>query len=204
VTVLFLVRLKLMEEVRQVVPNIGLQAIQDIVISDSTRALYVIEIWSLLRWLRENEKSSHVVTEYCKGMFLFFEDTSPKLGSKRLFNKYKEMFEEFLRKPDVTPLIHEALFLQELRNGKSGLYLSKVAHGVKRSACFHLFRCQNGKGYLDAFSSKIGNLFKGFNRILAQRKKERIQANIREAALNGKPIDTIQADSKFFFKLKFF
>jgi hypothetical protein len=197
-----------MEEVRQVVPDIGLQAIQDNVILDSTRASYVCEIWSLLRWLRDNEKSNHVVTEYCKGMFIFFEDNSPKLCSKRLFNKYKETFEEFLRKSDVSPLIHEELFLPEyymeyaqmLRNGKSCLYLSKTAHGVKRSACFHSFHCQNGTGYSDAFSSKIGNLFKGFNRILAQRKKERIQAKIREAALTGTPIDTIRADSKYFFQ----
>jgi hypothetical protein len=62
-------------------------------------------------------------------------------------------------------------------------------------------------GHSDRFKQRLGNLFKGFNRIQAQRKKERIQAKIAAAAAEGVPIKTIRADGKyylFFFNFSFF
>jgi hypothetical protein len=107
----------------------------------------------------------------------------------KLYGKIKGRFQLQLRGCDVVPLIVEGSlsantyihYIRTLRNKRTGNYLSRSAYGVKRSALFHLYRLHNGNGYPEAFKLRLSNLFKGFYRVMVQRRR---QACIAEANPN--------------------
>jgi hypothetical protein len=194
-------------------PNVGLEAIQDNVVSDRTRHSYISEIFCFFYWLRQ--ENPEVLT--LEGMRIIngYEAASPNVNTIRgLFNRNKNSFEAALRGAMDVPLIHldiitpeiYMMYAQQLRNQRSRAYLSKEAYGVKRSAFFHLFRYHNGNGYpSDAFRLRISNLFRGFNRLIAQRKttKRKKVAEIAEQE-GAVPEEVIKSTYFYFYFLKFF
>jgi hypothetical protein len=59
-------------------------------------------------------------------------------------------------------------YLQALRHPVTGARLSKSAYGNKRSALFHMFCLHTGMGFPKEFEHELGNLMKGFFRIMAE------------------------------------
>jgi hypothetical protein len=161
-------------------PDVQLAAIRDGVVSDSTRSSYIVEIYKFMVWLKQNEP--HTLTS--TAINLLDRVRAPEAVEGRLFVRNRNEFESALRLADTEPLIVEDLITPEmyidycrsLRHSRNRTMLSRSAYGVKRSALFHLYRLHNGNGYSDAFRNRLSNYFRGFFRVLTQRRRERAVA----------------------------
>jgi hypothetical protein len=161
-------------------PDVQLAAIRDGVVSDSTRSSYIVEIYKFMVWLKSNEP--HCLTRDANE--ILERVRAPEAVDGRLFVRNRNEFEAALRVADTVPLIVEDVITPEiyidycrsLRHTRNRTMLSRSAYGVKRSALFHLYRLHNGNGYSDVFRMKLSNYFRGFFRVLTQRRRERAVA----------------------------
>jgi hypothetical protein len=102
--------------------------------------------------------------------------------------RVKERFKELLRNARTVPLVHLDLvgaagfmmYLDQIRNRRTGKRLSRSAYGNQRAALNDLFRWHGyNKGCPDEFNRELSPLFRGFLRILAQNDNEG-GANVQE------------------------
>jgi hypothetical protein len=157
--------------------DVGLAAIRDGVVSERTRTCYTSEIFTFLQWLRFNEPN--VLTQCARDLFLYYEAKNPNTNAQRILFVHRQHFETALRNADTIALIKEDQitphmymnYCRTLRHRRNRTYLSKSAYGVKRSALFHLYRLHNGDGYSESFKLRLSNLFRGFFRVLVQRRR---------------------------------
>ena len=67
----------------------------------------------------------------------------------------------------ITPEVYMN-YLLLLRHRTKGTYKSKSAYGTHRASLFHLFRKHNSIGYSIDYRAELTNLFRGFDRNIAQ------------------------------------
>jgi hypothetical protein len=172
-------------------PDVLMDSIKDGVVSKSTLACYIAEIFSLLSWMKEHNPT--VLTTHGYFCIESYQEQSPGLNTKILFQKYKTQFHGELRNARTIPLFEEDLLTADLymdylsRQRHTRAFLSKLAYGVKKACAFHLFRLHNGSGFPPVFNSNITNLLKGFFRVLTARKGV-AQSRVRGVAVNV-PVD---------------
>jgi hypothetical protein len=159
--------------------EIGLGEIRDGIVSESTQKSYLPELFYLLMWLRVYE--SDVLTTYAHNMFNEFEKKAgEEKKMSKILAKNRNEFVVAIRHADVNPLIYEEVYMdyaRQLRKKRQpNKTLGKQAYGVKRAALFHLFRAHNGDGYSHAYCLKLTNYFKGLNRVLVNRRRDRAVA----------------------------
>jgi hypothetical protein len=182
-------------------PDIELGEIRDGVVSERTMVSYVAEIFNFFVWVRFHQPD--VLTEACKNILALYEDEFPDVQPNKLYAKVKGRFQLQLRGSDTVPLIVEGAlsantymnYIRTLRNKKTGNYLSRSAYGVKRSALFHLYRLHNGNGYPEAFKLKLSNLFKGFYRVMVQRRRQACIPEANNSTANPPPPDGAPPDA---------
>jgi hypothetical protein len=182
-------------------PDVGLDAIQDGVVADRTRQCYTSENFVFLHYLRANKPSA--LTQ--DGLLLLYEieQSVPGGSTRAMLTRNRAVFEEALRNAGDVPLIVEdeitprlyMEYIAGLRNNRSRGYLSASAYGVKRSALFHLYRAHNGRGFSDQFRMQLANLFRGFFRVLVQRRRQSSDTRRANPTIEG---PSYVPDSKFF------
>ena len=155
-------------------------------VASKTYLNYVTDIMQFLSWSVINKPEW--VTDYGKArlQYIFVERANERARarSKRIRLQMKVL----LRQCEGSPIMEVDLirpreymdFVLSLRHNRHGGYLSKSAYGSKRSALYHLFRLHNQRGYTEEFKSKLGNLFRGFNRQLQVRRAPRATAAPRD------------------------
>ena len=166
-----------MEEVEEGADPFSLDAIRYSIVGANTSRLYIGDIIQLLVWM----KDVHLdwVTQY--GQVSIEAINAPRLGEHSLVAKchIRAAFIHLFRDCPSHPIVHLDMitpikFMEYIRSAHSchtSGQLSKSAFGNKRSALNHLFRFHNQVGYSPDFRAELKNLFKGFNRILAQHRE---------------------------------
>jgi hypothetical protein len=165
-------------------PDVGLAAIRDGVVSDRTRTCYVSEIFSFLLWLKTYQPQ--VLTLHGLEVISSYLIESPNLSRDKLLGRYRSQFGDILRNADENGIIMLDLitpdlymnYCRTLRHTRNRTYLSRSAYGVKRAALFHLFRLHNGSGYSEDFKHGLSNLFRGFFRAIVNRRSQRQLATV--------------------------
>jgi hypothetical protein len=169
-------------------PDVGLGEIRDGIVSESTQRSYVPEAFHLMCWLRRYEP--HVLTEEACRMFLEYEERAGMKvtdNATKVLGKNRDKFIVAMRGCETQPLINEELltpdiyidYARTLRKKKQpNQMIGKQAYGVKRAALFHLFRLHNGHGYSHAYCLRLTNLFKGLNRALVNRRRDRANPSV--------------------------
>jgi hypothetical protein len=90
-------------------PDVLMDSMKDSIVSKSTLACYLAKIFSVLGWLKEHHPT--VLTTHGYFCIQTYQDESPGLNMKVLFQKYKTQFNGELQNARITPLFFEELSL---------------------------------------------------------------------------------------------
>lgn len=157
--------------------GVTIESIRDAVVSANTFKSYLGDLIALLQWVYQNKRNwltNHGKDQLCICAALLPDETVA--GQKQ---RVRETIQSILRDAYDEPiLLLDAVvpadymsFIITLRKS-NGSYLSSSSYGNKRSALFHLFRLHNRVGFTKNFTNELTNLFKGFNREIAQKRGE--------------------------------
>ena len=150
----------------------------DAIVGGSTRRSYFDDNMKFIKWAQANKPGW--VTDYGTAQIDLLHEESDGMPSRRK-NKYvREGLKRLLHDATLHPLVDLLAitpqgfmeYIDQCRNKKTGRRLSKSADGNRRSAFFDLFRWHDRTtgGYPENFKRELTGLYKGFFRILTQRR----------------------------------
>jgi hypothetical protein len=155
--------------------GVTIESIRDAVVSANTFKSYLGDLIALLQWIYENKRNW--LTDHGKDQLCICSSLLPNETVAGQKQRVRETVTTILRNAFNEPiLILDAVvpadymsFILTLRKS-DGSYLSSSSYGNKRSALYHLFRLHNRVGFTKNFTNELTNLFKGFNREIAQKR----------------------------------
>lgn len=148
------------------------QMMIDNIVGASTRQAYIGDSLAFVKWCIINKP--RWVTAPMKE---FLTDATIRGANS---STIKTGFIELIQNSGEVPVMNLEMvsaqgfmsYLQGLRHRVSCERLSNSSYGNKRSSLFNLFRLHNGLGFPKSFEQELGNLMKGFYRIIANERQE--------------------------------
>ena len=148
------------------------QMMIDNIVGASTRQAYIGDSLAFMRWCIINEPKwvTAPMTAFLTTTAL--QGASQKTVKAGFVNLLQNSGDEPVMNIDKISAQGFMCYLQGLRHPASQERLSNSLYGNKRSALFNLFRLHNGLGFPKPFEQELGNLMKGFYRIVANERQE--------------------------------
>ena len=181
-------------------PNISLDQIRDRIVSPNTLKTYLVDVFALLFWLLDER--IECLTEHGITILTEYRSSSPEDCPVRvLFRQNKEAFIQHLREAEQTAVIRLDVLtplifmdhIRQIRNVKTGNFLSKSAYGNRRAGLFHLYCLHNKIGLEPNFSSELTLLFRGFFSNLAAMVGEQ-QPEVEMGDENELDVDAVELE----------
>ena len=161
---------------RRVLENpISLQQMEDGIVDRKVFSAYCNAIIHFFNWCSEREVdgSPPLLTNLAKETVANTQTAHVGERRREHWARIKAIYLELIRKAKTAPLVIEENLTSDVvmeyistgANQRTGKALSESSYKGNRSAIFHLFRCQNGRGPTEEYRQQIRNLWTGFGRL---------------------------------------
>ena len=154
---------------------ISLQQMDDGIVTKQVYGTYCNGIIHFINWCSEQEvnEAAPLLTDLAKETVASSKTPRTGEGKRAHWARVKDQYLELIRASKDAPLVFEEnvnsdvvmLYISSAANQRTGEALSGSSYKGKRSAIFHLFRCQNGRGPSEDYRLRITNKWKGFGRL---------------------------------------